>query len=374
MADSRYCSIVDCALCRKLPLKLDLDLDLVEEIPKELKKLSTVLSFDLEPEHEYSSNTVELLKCPKCGTYYYFNHFVDEGEHFMDPTSNDVSIRRYPPLAVIRFLEGIINKIPGTFPQPLGKLRDAFLEDTYPYPNEISEKERREKLKIVIAELNEIKGRYRTVIEEFINIIRNHPPEWHLKKYIVDSLLMHFINEDDWSSISNLMLKHRDPIIRVEALKFLAGFCSGDAAVTDILHIPNDILEKLEKILTKKSQLDEIIQVASKLALSDHGHTYHYDGLFGKYYPHKVQYDALYCIRVLAEYAGVSKLIPQLVDLLSEEDESLNFEVCWTLKRISEQNKEDAKLILGAIKSKADSRIMRSQEVQELIKECSERE
>ena len=98
MADSRYCSIVDCALCRKLPLKLDLDLDLVEEIPKELKKLSTVLSFDLEPEHEYSSNTVELLKCPKYGTYYYFNHFVDEGEHFMDPTSNDVSIRRYPPL------------------------------------------------------------------------------------------------------------------------------------------------------------------------------------------------------------------------------------------------------------------------------------
>jgi len=46
MADSRYCSIVDCALCRKLPLKLDLDLELVEEIPKELKKLSTVLSFD----------------------------------------------------------------------------------------------------------------------------------------------------------------------------------------------------------------------------------------------------------------------------------------------------------------------------------------
>jgi hypothetical protein len=208
-----YCSIIDCPICRKIPLKMDLDLRHVgqNKITAELNQLSTIILYNLEPEHWHSSNTVKLLKCPRCGTYYYFNHYVDEGEHFMDPTSNDLLIRRYPPLTVIRFLEGIINEIPGTFPQPLGKLRDAFLEGTYPYPNEISENERKAKLETVTKELNEIKGRYSTVIEEFISIVKNQSPAWHLKKYIVDSLILHFVNEEDWSSISELLLKHRAP-------------------------------------------------------------------------------------------------------------------------------------------------------------------
>lgn len=378
MAEMRYCSIVDCPLCGILPLKMDLDLEREsrDKVPAELEQLSTVLLLDLE-EHAYASNTVKLLKCPSCGTYYYFNHYVDEGAHFMDPTSNDLMVRRYPPLTVMRFLEGIVNRTLGTFPQPLGKLRDAFLEGRYPYPNEVSEKERGEKLETVVRELDEIKGRYSTLMEEFIGIVKTRSPEWYLKKYMVESLVIHFVNEEEWGNISELLLKHRDPVVRVEALKFLVGYSTGDAPVIDIIHIPYDIREKLAKILKRKRQLNEIAQVASELALSDHGYTYRYDMGFGesRYYKWPIQYDGLYSIIVLAKYVDFSELIPQLISLLSEENEYLNYKVCWTLRSISERNKAGAKLILKLIKSKkVDSKVLQSKEVQELIEACRKQE
>jgi hypothetical protein len=153
----------------------------------------------------------------------------------------------------------------------------------------------------------------------------------------------------------------------------LVGFSTGDAPVIDILHTPYDIREKLEKIVKRrKRQLDELIQVASELALSDHGYTYRYDSGFGesKYYKWPIQYDGLYNIRVLAKYGDFTKIIPSLIDLLSEENERLNLEVCWTLRNISEKNKANAKLILDYINSKVDSKILQDKEVQGLIQEC----
>ncbi|MEM2984024.1 MAG: hypothetical protein QXL24_02285 [Candidatus Jordarchaeaceae archaeon] len=379
MSDSRkpkgYCSTIDCPLCGKLPQKMDLDLKHVgqDKVPAELKQLSTVLSFNLEPEHPYSSNTVKLFKCPNCGTYYYFNHYVDEGEHFMDPTSNDILIHRYPPLTVIRFLEGIINETPGTFPQPIGKLRDAFLESGYPYPNVVGEKERGEKLGTVVRELEEIRGRYNIVIEDFISTVKNRSPEWHLKKYMVESLVMHFANEEDWSSISELLLKHGDPVIRVEALEFLVSYSTGDAAVVDLIHVPYDIREKLEKMVKRrKKHLDELVQVASELALSDHGYTYKYDSGFGesKYYKSPIQEKGLYNIAVLSKYRDLSHLVPQLINLLSE-NQHLNYHVCWALRDISEGSEENSKLILELI-NKVDSKILKDKEVQRLIEICKE--
>ncbi len=72
----------------------------------------------------------------------------------------------------MRFLEGIINDVPGTFPQPPGKLRDAFLEARYPYPNVVEEKEGRGALETVVRELDELKGRYGALMEEFIDIVK----------------------------------------------------------------------------------------------------------------------------------------------------------------------------------------------------------
>ncbi|MBS7270075.1 MAG: hypothetical protein KIH10_14720 [Candidatus Freyarchaeota archaeon] len=379
MTDSQkskeYGSIIDCPICRNLPQKKELDLEHVGQgkVPAELNQLSVVLLFNLEPEHQYSSNTVKLLKCPKCGTYYYFNHYVDEGEHFMDPTSNDILIRRYPPLTVIHFLEGIINEIPGTFPQPIGKLKVAFMEGRYPYPNEPSEKGRGESLETVTKELGEIKGRYNTIIEEFTDVVKEESPEWHLKKYMVESLAMHFAKEDDWSSISELLLKHKDPVIRVEALSFLVDYSLGNAGVIDLIHVPYDIREKLEKIVKRrKKHLDEIVQVASELALSKHGYTYEYDPGFGesKYYKASIQAVGLQNIAVLARYRDLSHLVPQLINLLSE-DENLNYHVCWTLEPISKESRENAKLILELI-NKVDRKIRQDKEVQRLIKECEE--
>ena len=393
MVDSQnskgYCSIIDCPTCEKLPSKMWFDLDRVgkDKIPAELDQLSTVISLDLETEHAYSSHTVKLLKCPRCGTYYYFSHYVDEGEHFMDPKSNDLTVRRYPPLTVIVFLEGIIKETPGTVPQPLGKLRKAFLEGTYPHPNEPVEEGRETIVELAGRELNELKTRYEAIIGEFIEIIEKRSPEWHIKKYIVDSLVLHFINNEDWNSISKL-LKHGDPVIRLETLKNIVRYSTEDpSAVIDIMHVPyvtlprmkiNDIREKCAKILKKKGRMDEIIQVTVELALSDHGYTQEYDDLCGysEYYRKPVQDVALYCIVVLAEFADFSKYIPQLVDLLSE-NEYLNYMVSWALGSIAEQNKENAKLILKLINNKKRQMgdiISQDKEIQRLIKKCREQQ
>jgi hypothetical protein len=379
MVDSQnskgYCSIIDCPTCEKLPSKMYYDLDRVgrDKIPAELNQLSTVISLDLETEHAYSSNTVKLLKCPRCGTYYYFSHYVDEGEHFMDPTSNDLAVRRYPPLTVIVFLEGIINKTPGTVPQPPGKLRKAFLEGTYPQPNEPIEEGRETIVELAGLELNELKTRYETIIGDFIEIVESRSPEWQIKKYIVDSLVLHFINNGDWNGISKL-LKHGDPVIRLETLKNIVRYSTEDAAVIDIIHVPYDIRKKYAKILKKKGQMDEIVQVTVELALSDHGYTQEYDDLCGypEYYRKPVQDVALYCIVVLAKFADLSKYIPQLVDLLSE-NKHLNYMVSWALGSIAEQNKENAKLILKLIKNKKSQIgdiISQDEEIQRLLKLC----
>ena len=351
---------------------MDLDLEYVsrDKIPAELEQLSTVFSYNLEPEHAQFSNTVKLLKCTKCGTYYYFNHYVDEEERFMDPTSNDMTVRRYTPLMVIRFLEGI-TKSNEIFPLPLGKIKKIFYYDVRP-PNEIRGDEWRGKMGVVVRELDEIKGRYNTLIENFINVVKTQSPEWHLKKYIVDSLVMHFVNEEDWNSISELLLKHKDPIIRCETLNFLVDFSSDDAPILDIIHIPYDIREKLEKILNRKRQLNEVIQVANELALSDHGYTYKYDYNF-KCYKHPIQYSGLHHIRLLGRYGDHSQLISKLVSLLSKENKSLNYNVCWTLSSLCTEKATYAEQILDCIK-KVDEKILRDKEVQELIQKCKKQE
>lgn len=76
----------------------------------------------------YSTSTTRLLKCDLCGTYYYYNHYENEGEFFMDPPSNTLALRRYDPMTAKDFLERLLYGSENVLPNALGQLIKAFAD------------------------------------------------------------------------------------------------------------------------------------------------------------------------------------------------------------------------------------------------------
>ncbi|MDP3047363.1 MAG: hypothetical protein Q8O07_07790, partial [Chloroflexota bacterium] len=105
-----YVSIADCLTCAHIPQKLSEAILCGEPklIPPEVNGLLTVLEMEDDSTPAYCTSITRLLKCPRCGTYYYYNHYDDDGQHFMDPTSDDITVRRYDPVTTLAFLDKIV--------------------------------------------------------------------------------------------------------------------------------------------------------------------------------------------------------------------------------------------------------------------------
>ena len=128
---SKYSSIADCEICNRIPQKVDEDIELTgvsKLVPPEVDRLSVVVELDDENTPDYCYSITRLLKCAVCGTFYYWNRYDDDGQHFMDPTCDDITLRRYDPLSAIEFLERVLAQSTDALPSTFGQMKRAFAE------------------------------------------------------------------------------------------------------------------------------------------------------------------------------------------------------------------------------------------------------
>ncbi len=370
--NQKYISILDCEICKNLPQKASEDLkhDTSESKFPKLDKLLPAIKIEEETDSAYVSSTTIIYKCPLCGTYYYFNHFEDEGTHFMDPTYDEMTFRRYDFPTVKRFLEGIAGVKDGTVPHALGTLKKAFLDGSTPSPTQVQGADT--KIESATKELLELNHRYADSINDLISCLKKEIPNLNLKIYIIDSLCHHFMNEGNLDIIDNLLLKHENVFIRVRTANYLAGISTTDAPVSDLIHIPRKFLEASKAFISDKKYITELKEIFLSTALSSEEIIYEYDdGYNSRRYKKPLQYDALYGLRVIVKYIDLSKDIPKIVGLFSTKDRALNDYASWLLRELL-TSKANAVAIREEIEKFAP-KIAEDKNIQELLKECNKK-
>jgi len=166
-----YISITECEICKKIPQKQDVEDTYDRELIPESNQLQFIHSL--------------LRKCPNCGTYYYYHHYYDPGEALEFPRSNDNLCRQTPTYTIYNFKRDL-KKDP----------------DNEEMQNELKILEGR--LEGIINDLEIVVSRKR------IGLI------WHIKKYIVETLSDYYIENGDWDKLTEMLLTHQDPVIKIE--------------------------------------------------------------------------------------------------------------------------------------------------------------
>jgi len=349
-------------------------------MPPEVNELRVVLEMEDEGTHRYASSTTRLLKCDLCGAYYYYNHYDDEGEYFMDPPCETLTVRRYDPLTARDFLERLLSGTENVLPNAPGQLTKAFADGNYDLTTRVAPQNLDTKLATARAELDELDRRYDALLADCAAILQRPAPNWHIQQYAFESRFAHFVMQGDWESLSRELLHHPDPVIRIATAQLAIGIGMGDAPVYDILHATGDARRFLEAQMRKKARKAELVAVLLDLALKDSGQTLKYDHGYGDshYDSWPIQILALYDLVVSASHgANLLDAIPALVGLLSPE-KRLNYQVCWVLRTIVEKKKKSASPILEALEKlritrKAPKRIFDDDSVKQLIEECQKR-
>ncbi len=372
----KYISILNCEICRNFPQKAHEDLKFSlsdSKFPKQ-DKLLTALEIEEDMDEPYCSSTTKIFKCPLCGTYYYFNHYVDDGQHFMDPTYNEMTFRRYDFPTVKRFFEGIAGVKDGTLPHAVGTLKKAFLDGSTPNQTQIADKRSEKKIEYASKELLELNNRYNDAIYDLISCLKKEIPNLALKNYIIESLCSHFLNEGKPDMIDSLLLKHEDVVIQVKTANYLVGISTTDAPVSDLIHVPRKFLESSKTFITDKKYLSELKEIFLLAALTAKEIVLEYENEY-HHYKKPLQYDALYGLVVITEYIDLSKEIPKIVNLFLPKDIGLNHNAAWLLKKIC-TSKANAVAIMEEIEKREDfkkSKILEDKEVQSLIMECNKK-
>jgi len=379
---SPYISIADCARCGRIPQKVNEDIGLEgsKRMPPEVNELRIILDMEDEGTHRYASSTTRLLKCDLCGTYYYYNHYDDDGEYFMDPPCETLTVRRYDPLTARDFLERLLAGAENVLPNAPGQLTKAFAEGGYAPTTQVAPQGLEAKLAAARAELDELNRHYDALLNDCVAILQRPASNWHIQRYALETRFSHFALQGDWDSLSRELLHHPDPVVRIATAQLVIGIGTGDAPVYDILHTTGDSLRFLEAQMRKKTRKAELVAVLLELALKDSGQTLKYDHGYGDshYDPWPIQILALYDMVVSASHgANLLDAIPTLVGLLSPE-KRLNYNVCWVLRTVVEKRKTSAPLILEELEKlrasrKATTRIFNDDNVKQLIEECQKR-
>jgi len=346
-------------------------------VPSEVNKLLTVIEMEDESTGSYCTSTTRLLKCPVCGTYYYYNHYDDEGG-FMDPPCNVITVRRYALLTAITFLEKVMSRTDGVLPHAFNQLTKAFAGGTAPGETRIAGEGLSKNPERAKKELEEVSNRYDRTIEDLIDVLKYDSPGWHIKIYIIESLCNHFLTGGDWKSVRNLLIRHRDPVIRVSTAKLITGVATNDSPVMDLLHMTEELRSSVKKLISRKKHMDELVRVLMDLALAGEGTTLEYDHNFGssRYCEWGIPSVALYCLVVATESkADFTPLIPELVGMLSR-NKSLRHYVSWVIRRLAEKKKKSSQAVLDEIEKIPPSRrarILKDKEVKRLIEECNKK-
>lgn len=374
-----YVSFADCEPCGRIPQKIEISLDRYGVPPDNpaVDRLTTAVSVHDANVHAYASNSNMLLKCPTCGTYYFYNRYTDEGEHFMDPTSNDIVVRRYDPLSALEFLERIVTGRTDALPVPTGQLSKAFLEDGDAPTTRIAEGELAAQNARARRELDELQARYPGLIRDLRAILRRRGGDWQIRTHAITGLCYHLAVEGDWPGLSRL-LHHRDPVSRLTAALLVTAIGLGDQATTDFFHTSRRVRAFLKTELAKRARMNEVVNVLLDLAVSAKGKTLEYNsGVSLSYYqPRSICGAALYGLAVAASHrANLLAAIPALLTVcLTHPAEISN--VCWVLKNLLEKRRTAPRLIRAAFNQFPPARqaqLRENKSVQELLAACTQR-
>lgn len=333
-----------------------------------------VLEVQEETNLAYCTSETKLLKCPRCGTYYYYNLYDDDGQHFMDPTTHETTIRRYDPLTAMHFLEGIVGNTPGTLPPTLGRLRKVFAEGTSTPQTEVANTEIAKKIDVIRKELEELRNRYPDLVREMIDVITTRSLEWQVKMYVAETLLAHFIREGDFDQIKKVLLPHKDPVIRVEIAEKLLCVTTLDAPVIDLVHMPSNERAASKNILSDKARMTEIAHLLFEAAIYGDAKTLEYDHGYSKskYLERPLRIKALYGLNLAADLIDVAFILPVILTLVSG-DTWVSNNVFWLLRTVAKRKKVNAQLILtelGKLDETIKQQFAKSTEYTSLLAEC----
>jgi len=354
-SNSNYKSIVNCEVCSNWNGKF---FTKVEEnpTPNELKNYNVILDF-LEYPHSYASNATKFYKCPICGTYYYYNHYKDEGEHFMDPTYDEITIRRYTILNMKFILEGTINQIINTLPNAPGQLAKAFFENYLPDTETIG-KDQNSIIESAKKELQELLNRYNEVIEDFKNIIQNINYNPNITEYIIQTLCEDSVFNNNMDLIDKYLLENKDLNVKILTTDFLIDIASENAAVLELIHINSVLRTKFKKILKNEQLLEKLAKILI-------------EGIFNE--NTKIKTNSLNILTVLLKYYDVSFIIPRILTLLGD-DNVLNDRISWLLHRFAELKIKNAELVIEELKMliSVKNELQNNSYIKKITEDCHE--
>ncbi len=378
LGDKRFISIADCGTCKQIPDKISADLEHGEEskIPPETSKLAVVVEFDDPDTDPYCTSTTRLLKCGSCGTYYYYNHYDDDGQHFMDPTFDQVAIRRYSPTAAMDFLERIVGISRSTIPSATGQLVKAFAEGTTPQAPGMQVNGYQDGINAAWREIAELHNRFDALILDLKADILSRDLSPDVKKYIIDALCTHFLSRQEQATVTKVLLNHKDPAVRTETTLYILGFATEDAPVVDIIHVPREARAALKTLLTRTTYIRGLAKILLDVALTGSRTNDEPESVSNVgSHERSLRAKALYGLVVAAQHVDLTAFIPSLITLLGK-DKWVNYDTCWVLKTILKQRKNCAQRILDELDqldATIKKRISRDPEVEKLVAECKKK-
>lgn len=305
---NKYISISDCEICRIIEQKIHIDLQREQKIPSWVEDLSTIYKID-EPSHSYTEAIKMLKKCSLCGTYYSYERYKDEGEHFMDIPYDNVYITRWTPQRVLDFLS----------------------------KNNMDE------------EFRELDGTYAEIIENFKDLLKDRIIlNWHIKKYIIETLTDYYLLGNDWYSLEKSLLRHEDPVVRLETASDLLYITREEYPVWSIRYFNEKLKKAGRRYISRGKKWPVIVDVLRGIFQSESGETFycHIDGYY-KFTTFSVAVDLL----GTAAYRkiDITEAIPDMLKLFSY-DKDLNKRIWLNLYWYIKQGKENAQRVLDEIK------------------------
>jgi len=308
MSEKKYISIDKCDICKKIPQKKSVDDSQTKErIPKEVDELEIL--------------TDNYRKCSECGTYYYYNYYYDKGEP-MILASNNYTIARLTPRSMLKLFE---------HPNVEEKDKEAFNN-----------------------EAKELKNRYTKLMGELTDILKNKFKRinWQIKKYLIESLTDHLLDKDSWPMIREVLLKHEDIVVRVEAAHDLLIIATEEYPVWSVRHFSSNLKEKGKKLLSiEKGKAGlELVDIFIE-GYSDKTRTYEIDPIgYDKYRKITVSYVSYWGLNN-AIYRGIdiSEAIPMLLKKLIDEDKWYRTRSRDLIKDYIEKEKENVEVVANLI-------------------------
>jgi hypothetical protein len=374
-----YISIAGCPMCAQIPQKVSADMERgdFKLIPPEVDSLLTVLEMEDDSTPAYCSSLTRLLNCPKCGTYYYYNHYDDDGQHFMDPTCDNITVRRYDAVTTMAFLEGIVAGAENALPRTMGQMTRAFAEGAGAPSTSIGASKQSQTASAASVELKELRGRYDILIDDLTRVIHRPELDWQIKMYATESLCFHFLAAGDWEALSRTLLANPDPVVRVESATLIIGMGTDDSPAIDLVHSPSGMRSCMAKEIARTARMEEMVAVLLELARSTtDAVTMTYDHGYGssKYWPRSVRSSALYGLVVSAGHgSAVVAAVPALVGMLSA-NKNVNAEVCWVLREAGKKGAgaQAVKDALDSLEGPLRARILADAEVARVLETCRE--